>query len=206
VLEVTHAALWIVLGLQGLFICFLVKELAEIRQITQGGTQVQDGLPLGSKAPHFAASDLRSGRAVDSSTFVGTRVAMLLLTPDCGECRRLSGQLHGAAPSLAGQFIVFCHGATRRCQHLLSKLPASVAVLVDEHIDLADAYKVRGFPALIVLDEQWQIAGHGYPYQIADIERILSAAQRAQNASEDAAAVVPLAALEERCGAASVSR
>lgn len=184
-LEVTSIALWVVVILQGLFICFLAKELAELRQSVQSGAAaLQDGLPFGTKAPEFAAVSLRSHDVVHSSSLQGRRRLILLLSPDCGDCRRLTSQLDWLPQPLAAQFIVLCTGDSRRCQRLLVRAPASIPAIIAEQPDIVAAFKVRGFPALVVIDEHWRVAGHGYPHDIRDVDTILKASeQRIKDAS-----------------------
>lgn len=173
--EATYVFLWVAVVLQALFICFLVRELSELRHLTQSGQQpVTNGLPVGSNAPEFAALDLRSGESVQSSSFLGHQTVLLLLTPDCGECRRLVTQLTMLSESIARRLVVYCHGANRRCQNVMTKVPAFVTVIVDEETDVTTAYQLRGFPAMIGLDEQWRIVGYRYPYQIDDVATFLS--------------------------------
>jgi thiol-disulfide isomerase/thioredoxin len=192
-LDVAVLSLWIVVFLQAAFICFLVKELAEIRDIAQSGS-ARDVLPLGVMAPEFTAFDLRSGGSVHSSSFIGKRRAILLLSPDCGDCRRISSQLGELPLALATQLIVLCHGGTRRCQRLVAKTTASIATVVDEQMDIVAAFKVRAFPALFVVDDDWHVRGQGYPYQASDIDKILKAAEQTVEEKQARAALVSVPA------------
>lgn len=175
-LDLAHALLWIVVGLQGLFICFLVRELSELR--SRG---LLPGLPVGSEAPAFSGIDVQSGEPVESTLFKGQRVAVLFVTAECGDCRRLVSQLARMGPASLSGLIVYCYGSPRRCQANMLKLVGAVRVLRNDQMDIATTFGLRGVPALVAIDEQWRIAAYRYPHQATDVQILLNRPDEARD-------------------------
>ena len=175
--EITYVLLWIVAIVQGLVICSLILDMSALRdQAPKGLRSVSEGLPLGSSAPHFTTVDVRTGSVIEWSTLRGQRMALLFLSIDCSTCKTLVSELASLSAESLSSVLICCSGAPKRCREVLGNLPKSVAILDDESASISNRFRLRTLPALVVIDNEWQVETYRYPEHAAELRDVLPGA------------------------------
>jgi hypothetical protein len=171
---VAHALLWLLALFQGLLICFLVRQLSDLRELAEKGQGPKiSQLPRGSTAPEFSGITLTSSLALHSSMLRGKRTVLLFLSTDCGICRKLAHELGTAAHSSLEGLVILCQGEQRVWESRLAALSRSVPVLLPAQ-DVIEAYRLSGFPAVFIVDAAWRIVDARFPSLGADVLDCLS--------------------------------
>jgi hypothetical protein len=176
ILHTTYLLLWSVVLLQAFLIVVLVYQLNDVRrQIEAAGLALgADPLPIESVAPTFSATNLLSGDRIHSSTLRGRPLALLFLSTDCSVCRNLARDLARIPAEKLNNLIVYCNGAGRGCQSLLSEISNSVLVLRKDTESVSALFDLHSFPAAVLLDEDWTIEGFRYPRRVSHVVDCLS--------------------------------
>lgn len=169
---VTYALLWLVAILQGLAILFLVRRIGDVPAQEQP-TSEQGELPVGSRAPSFIAREPRTGRAVNSSTLLGQRTVLLLLSADCTSCRTILGGLGSLPRESAVRLVMYCSSSGRRCERYVGDVQEIVRISADDEPKLSDRFRVQGLPAAVILDAAGNIVSYQYPKTLTDLEQCL---------------------------------
>lgn len=166
-----HSALWLLVLVQGLIACVLVYQLADLRRLIESGSVVASTqLPIGSVAPSFRATELRSDCAVDSTSFRGRRSVFLFLSIECSQCRKLASQLSKVPSEVLNGLVLFCDGTERGCRNYMSAVAATVPILRNgEADDVITLFRVAGSPVAVIVDENWRIAGFRYPSSLEEV-------------------------------------
>lgn len=172
----TYILLWVLVIIQAILIVTLVHQVSVIRHRIESGDYSSSfsPLPIGSLAPDFSAIDMRSGKRVHSSSFQGKALVLLFLSTDCSVCRNLAHELNQLATDRFGNLVVYCNGAARGCQILLSVLSSTLPVLRKDSENVATAFALSGFPVAVLLDETWKIVGFRYPTRVANVLELLA--------------------------------
>jgi hypothetical protein len=159
----SYALLWLLAVLNGVAIVALVRQLSSLRdRLERGAAPALDRLPAGVAAPQVAALDLRSGEVVETARIPNARNALLFLSADCSACRVAAQELARVPSNVLGRIAVYCSGARRGCHNLISSIPASVQVLVQADIDVANIYRVTGYPVGVAVDAFGKIVAYRY--------------------------------------------
>ena len=116
-------------------------------------------LAIGEPAPSFALPDL-DGRRVSLEELLapGRGLVLVFTDPACGHCDPLLPALGGAGRERATPVVVVSRGshaenAARAQEHGIAPL------LLQEDFEVAEAYRVFGFPAAITIDSAGRIDG-----------------------------------------------
>lgn len=148
----------------------LAHQVAELRlRLSSGGGAASNPIMLGTRAPTFDVTDLRSGERVSSATMLGTRTYLLFVSTDCGVCRNLARELASASMLHSRHLVMYCNGRKSGCGAMLSELPQGVRLFIAYDRSISAAFAVPGFPTAAVLDEKWRIAGFRYPSSAEDV-------------------------------------
>lgn len=169
IFNATYALLWLVVVIQALVICVLAHQFAELRKLAGSGSASLSGLPIGTLAPEFRASELLSGKAVASTAFRGRRTVLCFLSPDCHTCRGLAAELSGRDPAELSGLVVYCNAGAAECRRFLADAALAVPVLCMEQADVAGQFLVSSFPVAVVIDAAGRIIAQRYPFSVADL-------------------------------------
>lgn len=174
--NITIGLLWLIAIAQAVVIVALVHQVSAIREMANTGAAVTVDLPIGSKAPHFTATDLRSQSAIHSLTLGGRRLVMCFLTPDCYVCRTLALELsNNSAEELAG-LIVYYDGSIDDGGSILRSLADKVLVLCKDSVDVSGLFHVDKFPIAVAINESWHVTSISHPIRATDLVASLAAA------------------------------
>jgi peroxiredoxin len=127
------------------------------------------GLPIGSNAPIFEATDHLSDQRVGVQIFRGRGGVILFLTPTCPMCADLVSKLVGAEPNQVAVLLAICRSGRTSCVGFLSQLNRKFRTLVDETGETAKMYDVTAFPTAVVVDSELKIRAYGHPKDLVDI-------------------------------------
>lgn len=134
----------------------LRRQLAEVRAVQPGA----EGLPIGTVAPEFDLPGIDGSRGILSGLVeFGRPVALVFLYPGCDPCERLAAELpqwrqrrNGALTLMPiGSGGLAANTAWAR-KHDLSEM------LVQDGIEVALRYRVRGTPTAVLIDTRGRIA------------------------------------------------
>lgn len=135
---------------------------------------------VGTSAPAFEATDLRTGAVVSSDRFLGSPTVLLFLSPTCPTCQRLMRGLADAWET--GMFgvermLAYRNGPARPCAAYVENLDDMDAVtFLGEHdAPVPAAFRLPALPALVQVDDQWRISACGYPGTWDEIAGALAA-------------------------------
>jgi hypothetical protein len=185
---ISYGVLWVLVLFQAFVAVYLTRQLVELRRRIEGGQSSLQPLPLGVAAPRFSATDLHSGRSIQSSEFVGTLRVLLFLSTECNVCRGLARELAHAAPTELNGLIVYCPGPHSVCQSVLGRLASKVPVLVQDTTDIAGLFRVEGSPVAVLIDEKWRVSGFRYPSSAGEFLASLKVIHRVESEHDLSAA------------------
>lgn len=179
----TYIALWALVLFQTLVIVGLVRQLAEIRELAEGG-RLPKRLPEGAHAPRLRGVDLRTGATVDSSLLQGRELTVLFLSPSCKTCWRLAdGTRH--LQDLSMPLVTVCTGDETKCRELVDRLTPGLPALLDGSGGLVAAYGVSSTPAAFVLDPEGRVLASGDPKHAGEMEELVTRARKVTLPAEE---------------------
>jgi methylamine dehydrogenase accessory protein MauD len=116
-------------------------------------------LALGSAAPAFALPDL-DGRIVTSGELVGRgRETLLFFTdPACGHCDPVLPELTRAGNEAGGPDVVVVSRGAVADNRAKAQEHGLARVLLQADLEVAEAYRVFGFPGAVLLDRDGTVA------------------------------------------------
>lgn len=166
----TYVLLWILAGMLAVVTVVIVRDLSEIRSRVPAGSRQQNGLALlGERAPEFSAVSLRSGLSVHSADLRGRVITLCMLSTGCRDCIALIDELVSADVGTSSGLILYCSGEPEACRTHMSRVPASIPILVDGDSHLISDFRVLGLPMVIIIDEHWTVVGYRYPRAARDV-------------------------------------
>lgn len=122
------------------------------------------GKLVGSQAPEFSLSDL-SGRTVTLASLRGKIVFLNLWATWCEPCRaempamqRLYTQLRG--PDFEMLAVSADQEGREVVERFVKELALTFPVLPDPHLQIAERYRVTGYPETFIIDRNGRIVAH----------------------------------------------
>ena len=128
-------------------------------------------LPIGSAAPEFRRFEQRSLNGSGRPVMPGGKI-ILFLSTTCSVCNDLSGSIGQTPKNQLPQIIAFCEGKQENCERYRSKLRANTNFLVDADGQIAEEYRVSGFPTAVVVDDGQVIRGYGHPKDVDSLRKL----------------------------------
>ncbi len=156
------ALLWVLVLVQGFALLEVIRQLVELREATArqpGSRAPAETVPIGEQLPPAPAS-LRwasSGEAVDWSDVLGERAtALVFLSPGCGSCRTVAGDISSAVARLESGVRIVPVVAARSPDHMsefvaATGLPAEPLLLENGAEQLARSLNVNRKPVAVIL-------------------------------------------------------
>lgn len=190
----SYLALWALVLFQGLVIVGLVRSLADVRDVAEGGRFPQR-LPFGSRAPGLSGVDLRAGTDFDGSTLAHREVVILFLSAGCRVCQRLADGTRTLPAELPQARVAVCHGGASEAAPFVKALAADIPVLADPGGALHASFGVRATPVAFVVDAEGRVRGSGSPRNAAELGELIASARRSHLSDDQP---VPLAPEEVR--------
>jgi len=179
----SYIVIWLLVVFQGLLVLALLRQLAELRRLVESGSlQDENRLPVGSLAPEFAGSDVRSGERVSIQSLGGRGGVILFLSAECSVCKDLADSLQQPAINELPPIIAFCQGGEQTCARIAKRMGSEVRLIFEGAAETAERYHAFGLPTAIVVDGERKIRGHGHPQEVEDIRRLLSRSLDADSA------------------------
>jgi peroxiredoxin len=165
---------WLIIGLLGWLGYHLVRQygrillrldaldarLAQLAPAPTPAPHAPPGLPVGSVAPAFELPDLQGGR-MTLEHWRGQRVLLMFFNPGCGFCQQMAPDL--AALPVDGHDgrplpLVITTGDPEASRRLVTEHGLRGPVLLQQQMEVAAVYHVRGTPMGYVIDERGMIA------------------------------------------------
>jgi peroxiredoxin len=176
----SHAALWILVILQGVVLLGLVRV---VHQLQQGGAIASRPTPraerlAGQRAPEFTAVDV-SGKPVASGDFAGRLTALLFVSPKCSSCVVTLEELQALQSKADGNVVVVCQAGAEDCQRMVRDYDLTVPVVADPDEELGKRYDITAPPTAVLISEGGHILQYGHPERGEDLEGLLRAPEAA---------------------------
>lgn len=115
-------------------------------------------LALGQPAPGFALPDLDGRtRSLDGLLHEGRGVLLVFTDPDCAHCASLLPKLGRARGQTGTPVAVISRGGNAE-NHAKAREHGIAPLLLQQDFEVANAYRVFGFPAAILVDPAGRIA------------------------------------------------
>ena len=180
---VSYIALWAVVLFQGVVIFLLLRQLGVIYLGTARGV-ARDGLPVGERAPDFAAADL-DGRPVSLADFRGRPLLLIFGSPGCGPCRQLVPDLNRFAQERREELRVLflSRGEAEEARRFASDLGVRVPVATHPDDELLDIYRARVTPFAFLIDGEGVIRAKGLANNREHLELLLRTGSEETNSS-----------------------
>lgn len=181
----SHAALWVVVVLQGLLLLGLVRAVHQLQQAGPGsGQAAADGYLLsGRPAPHLAAQDI-FGNTVDSGSFAGRLTALLFVSPTCETCSVTLDDLDLLATKTAGNVVILCRATRDECKAMTESHGLTIPVVADEDLRISEAFKVMATPTAVLIGPSNRIVQYGHPLRGEELEEMLSNSKATEEAQD----------------------
>lgn len=170
----TYLGLWILVILQSLVLLGLLRQMLELKQRVSelradGGTRY---LRLGSRAPDFSATEVRSGKRIRRTDLLGHKSILLFLSPSCQTCDDLATEIHGIYHKADGRLLAVCQGGREECLRFLQSHGVNIPVLLDPENEISESFRIDGTPMAVLLDDEVRVRSYGYPKKGEDLEKI----------------------------------
>jgi len=158
---------------------YLTKQL-ELKEEQQRAALAAPGLPIGSDAPDFALRSIDSGEVVtlDSLTDGDRSVLLMFTSPNCGPCGRIFPSLKRWQQTLSEQVtIALISAGSEEANEYLLQEHGLKHLLLQERVEVADAYKIRGTPSAVLVTPDGKI-GTTTAERIHEVEPLVRHALR----------------------------
>lgn len=176
----SHVILWMIVGLQGVAITILLRQLALLSRSTSNSP----ALHIGEPAPQFSLPDTRSNRVVASGDLrAASRTVILFLSTDCGTCRTIARKLCSMSADQLRNVIVCCVGEEGDSLRLFTALPPGVPLAINA-TELQKMLSIEAYPAAVIIDKHGIISGASYVRDPSRLESILFEADHQQSVAD----------------------
>lgn len=164
--QLSYFVLWGLVLFQTLVLLEVVRRVSSgqgVGTIGDSSLVASNLLESGSPAPAFSASEIRNGQVVVSESFWERPTLLVFVAPDCAACRGIGKELEEISWRDEVHIVALCQGNADHCARWsLENLP-EINVLFDEGGKIAEAFRVRGTPTAVLVDEAWNIWRYGTP-------------------------------------------
>jgi peroxiredoxin len=129
----------------------LKRQLARAQRMA---TSAAPGIPIGSRAPKFSLPDLRGDMvSLDSLLARGRPLLMVFVSPGCEQCVELLPKLARWQSSLSDRLtlVMMSTGSVKRNRPIFEEEYGMSDVLLQEFMEVSDAFRIRGTPSAVVI-------------------------------------------------------
>ena len=166
-----------VASFQAIAILVLMRKVASIQRLVEvGGVTLTNPFTDHESAPDFEAVTLASNALVRSADLHGEHRVLLFLSPTCRECAAIAEGLANARADFLRSLVIYWDGTLRECERF-ARLPfeSTVTVLRKADHNVSGLYRVRAFPAAVLIDKSWRVTGFRYPSDLSQVLEYLGA-------------------------------
>ena len=138
----------------------LMRQLARAQRMA---TSAAPGIPIGSRAPNFSLPDLRGDTVSFESLLArGRPLLMVFVSPGCEQCVELLPKLARWQNSLADRLtlVLVSTGSVKRNQPIFEEEYGMSDVLLQEFMEVSDAFRIRGTPSAVVITPDGIVASN----------------------------------------------
>jgi peroxiredoxin/uncharacterized membrane protein YphA (DoxX/SURF4 family) len=124
-------------------------------------TSAAPGVPIGSRAPDFSLPDLRGETvSLDSLLQRGNPVLLVFVSPGCESCVELLPKLARWQRSLSDRLtlVLVSTGRLTVNQPIFEEHGMSDDVLLQEFMEVSDAFRIRGTPSAVIITADGTVA------------------------------------------------
>lgn len=183
-LMLSHAALWIVVVLQGFILLGVVRMVHQSGQAGAGEvtspTMPQAERLAGQLAPRIDTVDI-FGVPVNSDDFVGSLRAVLFVSPNCPNCMVTLDELEGLQTKAPGTLVAVCVADTKECRLMAEDLNLTVQVIPDPDEQIRNSFDVASTPTAVLVNRRGRIVQYGHPGRDElDLEEVIRMQVEAQ--------------------------
>ena len=128
------------------------------KAVARGG---RFGIPVGTEAPAFAIEDMRGEPATLTGLLERGKPALLLfMSPWCGPCNSMLPKVHEWQQSLSERLTIAIISTGTAEQNAPLEEQGLADVLLQEEMEVAEAFHVNGTPTAVVVSRQGLIASN----------------------------------------------
>lgn len=170
----SHILLWVIVAAQAIAIIVVIRVLGTIMLGSREAIE-RDGLPIGADAPNFVGH-LRDGEPFALSGNRSTWVALIFASPACSICRSLLPDLTELSDEFRGtvDFLVLLRGSIEDARLFSDRPLGNLEVVAIGAEEVANAYRVRVSPYLVVLDAKRTVQAKGLVNERRHVEHFLA--------------------------------
>jgi thiol-disulfide isomerase/thioredoxin len=130
-----------------------------------------------NSAPSYELYSLDGKKAFTADDYKGQVVVMDFWATWCGPCKKIQPVVHQWADKYSKSGVNFI-GVTSEAPSVVSafveRTPLGYSAMIDRG-DLAQAqFKIGGYPTLVIIDRNGEVAYNGTPFETAKVESILT--------------------------------
>jgi peroxiredoxin/uncharacterized membrane protein YphA (DoxX/SURF4 family) len=137
----------------------LVRQLGRAQRLAMSAAP---GVPIGSPAPDFSLPDLRGETVTrDSLLARGRPLLMVFMSPGCDSCVELLPKLERWQRSLSDRLtLVLVSTGNRERNEAVFEEYGLTDVLLQDFMEVADAFRIRGTPSGVVVTAEGTVASN----------------------------------------------
>jgi uncharacterized membrane protein YphA (DoxX/SURF4 family)/peroxiredoxin len=135
--------------------------LTQLGRAQRMATSAAPGVPIGSRAPDFSLPDLYGNTVtLDALLERGRPLLLVFLSPGCESCVELLPKLARWQSSLADRLtlVLLSTGRVKVNQPIFEEYGISDDVLLQEFMEVSDAFRIRGTPSAVVITADGTVA------------------------------------------------
>jgi uncharacterized membrane protein YphA (DoxX/SURF4 family)/peroxiredoxin len=136
----------------------LKRQLARAQRLA---TSAAPGIPIGTPAPKFHLPDLHGNDiSLDSLLERGHPVLMVFMSPGCEQCVELLPKISRWQRSLSDRLtlVLMSTGSVKHNKPIFDEHGISDDVLLQELMEVSDAFRIRGTPSAVLITPEGIIA------------------------------------------------
>lgn len=174
----SNVALWVIVLFETVLLLLLLRALGALRQ--QGFSQsmnpiIDDGPEIGEQAPPLLAKD-QNGNLVSLENLQGRWCILAFVSPGCSACIGTIKALNTYLESKQ-DFTVLVIGGTKREQNkVFAETSDSQVSILTLDTDIADSYRIRGFPLVLILDPRGIVITRGIVNEYQHLQGLIKEA------------------------------
>lgn len=185
---VSHAALWVIVALELLFIIALARQIGvlSLRVGPAGARTMNIGPEIGSSAPSILALDLR-GHQVTLGVERGHRTIIVFVSPTCSTCTRVIQGLRALVRKEQNTEAILIASPDHEADAIRAfadenQIVPPLSLVVSA--DVGSAYQVQMTPYAVLVDASGIVRAKGLVNHIEHLESLLNAEELSQTTVE----------------------
>ncbi|NOK57980.1 MAG: hypothetical protein GFH27_549287n284 [Chloroflexi bacterium AL-W] len=163
---VSYVALWVLFLIVAFVLLSVLRNMGVLYESLKNVSRFEKETDLEPKqqVPNVTLFDV-SGREVPLTKFHGSEVAMPIVSPNCGPCRRLLQEIVNGTAQLdpleekAHDVVLISVGDVQQTVELTQDIGLNhgVPVLIDRNQEIAEHWGITSTPAIVIVDNDMKV-------------------------------------------------